>query len=72
MTLCTVNDEQEVVRLKALTKQNLITYALWVLYSADKQINHLKQTDQLTDQIMDGRILTITNNFLKLVEVLWS
>ena len=54
----------EVMRLKAITKQNLTFHALWTLYSADKKIDNLKQTDQLTYEMIDGWIQTATNNFL--------
>ena len=38
-------------------------YSPYFLYSADKKINNLKQTNQLTDETVDNWIRTITDNF---------
>ena len=40
---------------------------MWVLYSADKTINELKQTDQLTDEKVDNWVRTVTENFERMV-----
>ena len=37
------------------------------MYSADKKINNLKQTNQLTDETVDNWIRTSTDNFERLV-----
>ena len=42
-------------------------FALWSLYSADKKINNLKQTNHLTDEIVDNWIRTVTERFERLV-----
>ena len=43
-------DGDETEKLKQIVKQNITVFALWVLYSADKRINHLKQSNKLTDE----------------------
>ena len=48
-------------------KQNLTIFALWTLYSADKKTNELKQTDQLTDEMVDTWVRTATETFERLV-----
>ena len=37
------------------------------MYSADKKINNLKQTNQLTDEIVDNWIRPVTERFERLV-----
>ena len=49
------------------SQTNIIVFALWSLYSADKKINNLKQTNQLTDEIVDNWICTFTEKFERLV-----
>ena len=60
-------DGDETEKLRSVTKQNLTIFALWVLYSADKKINELKQTNQLTDEKVDNWVRTVTENFERLV-----
>ena len=60
-------DGDETDKLKLIAKQNIIVFALWTLYSADKAINNLKQTNQLTDEAVDNWIRTITGKFERLV-----
>ena len=60
-------DGDETDKLKLIAKQNIIVFALWTLYSADKAINNLKQTNQLTDEAVDNWICTITGKFERLV-----
>ena len=47
-------DGDETEKLKLIAKQNIIVFALWSLYSADKKINNLNQTNQLTDESVDN------------------
>ena len=42
-------------------------FALWSLYSAHKKISNLKQTNHLTDEIVDNWIRTVTERFERLV-----
>ena len=60
-------DGDETDKLKLIAKQNMIICALWTLYSADKTINNLKQTNQLTDEAVDNWIRTVTGKFERLV-----
>ena len=60
-------DGDETDKLKRLAKYNITVFALWVLYSADKSINDLKQTNQLTDEMVDNWIQAITDRFERLV-----
>ena len=60
-------DGDETNKLKLIAKQNIIVFALWSLYSADKSINNLKQTNQLTDEAVDNRIRTVNDKFERLV-----
>ena len=53
--------------LKHIAKQNIIVFALWCLYSADKSINNLKRTNKLTDEAVDKWIHTVTDRFERLV-----
>ena len=61
----TNGDERE--KLKWIAKQNITVFALWTLYSADKRINDLKQTNQLTDEKVDNWIQDVTVKFERLV-----
>ena len=47
-------DGDETEKLKLTAKQNIIVFALWCLYSADKKINNLKHTNQLTGESVDN------------------
>ena len=58
-------DETE--KLKWIAEQNINVFALWALYSADKRINDLKQTNQLTDEKVDNWIQAVTVKFERLV-----
>ena len=60
-------DGDETDKLKLMAKQNIIVFALWSLYSADKKINNLKQTNQLKDETVDNWIRTVNDNFERLV-----
>ena len=60
-------DGDETDKLKLMAKQNTSAFALWSLYSADKKINNLKQTNQLKDATIDNWVRTVTNNFERLV-----
>ena len=60
-------DGDEPEKLKRIAKQNITVFALWALYSADKKINDLKQTSQLTDEIVDNSIHDVTDKFERLV-----
>ena len=61
----TNGDETE--KLKWIAKQNITVFAPWALYSADKRINDLKQTNQLTDEKVDNWIQDVTDKFERLV-----
>ena len=60
-------DGDETDKLKLIAKQNIIVFALWTLYSADKSTNNLKRTNKLTDEAVDKWILTVTDGFERLV-----
>ena len=60
-------DGDETEKLQLIAKQNIIVFALWSLYSADKKINNLEQTNQLTDEAVVNWIRTTTDNFERLV-----
>ena len=64
--LSIVTDDQT-AKLKAVITQNLIVYALWVLYCGDKRINELKGKEELTDSKIDNWIEYIVSNFSILV-----
>ena len=64
-TDATNGDETE--KLRVVAKQNIIILALWASYSADKKINRLKQTDQLTDEMVDNWVRTVTHKFERMV-----
>ena len=59
--------DDQIAKLRAVIAQNLIVYALWVLYCGDKRINELKGKDELTDSTIDNWIEYIVSNFSKLV-----
>ena len=60
-------DGDETEKLKWIAKQNIPAFALWALYSADKRINDLKQTNQLTDEKVNNWIQDVTDKFERLV-----
>ena len=60
-------DGDETEKLRSVTIQNVTIFALWVLYSADKKINELKQTDQVTNEKVDNLVRTVTENFERMV-----
>ena len=60
-------DGDETEKLKWIAKQNITVFALWALYSADKRINDLEQTNQLTDEKVDNWIHDVTDKFDRLV-----
>ena len=62
-----VTDGGETDKLKHIAKQNIIVFALWSLYSADKSIDNLKRTNKLTDEAVDKWIHTVTDRFERLV-----
>ena len=64
--LSIVTDDQT-AKLRAVITQNLIVYALWVLYCGDKRINELKGKEELTDSKIDNWIEYIVSNFSILV-----
>ena len=59
--LSIVTDDQ-IAKLRAVITQNLVVYALWVLYCGDKRINELKGKDELTDSTIDNWIEYIVSN----------
>ena len=59
--------DDHIAKLRAVITQNLIVYALWVLYCGDKRINELKGKDELKDTTIDNWIEYIVSNFSKLV-----
>ena len=60
-------DGDETDKLKLIAKQNIIVFAQWSLYSANKSINNLKQTNKLTDEAVDNWVGTVTDRFERLV-----
>ena len=60
-------DGDETDKLKHIVKQNIIVFALWSVYSADKSINNLKRTNKLTDEAIDKWIRTVIDRFERLV-----
>ena len=48
-----IDENDEVNKLRVIIKQNLITYCLWALYTADKKINEFKQLNQISDELID-------------------
>ena len=64
--LSIVTDDQT-AKLRAVITQNLIVYALWVLYCGDKRINELKGKEELTDNKIDNWIECIVSDFSILV-----
>ena len=62
-----VTNGDETEKLKCIVKQNITVFVLWTLYSSDKRINDLKQTNQLTDEKVDNWIKDVTTKFEKLV-----
>ena len=62
-----VTNGDETEKLKCIAKQNITVFVLWTLYSSDKRINDLKQTNQLTDEKVDNWIKDVTTKFEKLV-----
>ena len=62
------NDEDELNQLRIVIKQNLVVYALWVLYSADKSINTLNQQKQITDEVIDAWPQTIMYKYNMLIK----
>ena len=60
-------DGDETENLKRIVKQNITVFVLWALYSADKRINDLKQTNQLSDEKVDNWIHDVTDKFERLV-----
>ena len=62
-----IDDNDEVNKLRAIIKQNLITYCLWTLYTADKKIHEFKQLNQISDELIDTWPLYVIDNFTSLV-----
>ena len=62
------NDEDELNQPRIVIKQNLVVYALWVLYSADKSINTLNQQKQITDEVIDAWPQTIMYKYNMLIK----
>ena len=62
------NDDDELNQLRTVIKQNLVVYALWVLYSADKSINTLKQQKQINDEVIDAWPQTIMYKYTMLIK----
>ena len=46
-------DQPSLSNIKAIIAQNLQVFALWVLYTSDKEINTLKQNNKLDDKTID-------------------
>ena len=49
-----LDEDDELSKLRATIKQNLITYCLWVLYTVDKKINEFKQLNQISDELIEN------------------
>ena len=60
--------EDEEVKLRAIIKQNLITYSLWTLYTAERKINESKLKGELTDEMIDDWPCDVTAKFQLLVK----
>ena len=62
------NDDDELNQLRTVIEQNLVVYALQVLYSADKTINTLKQQKQIKDELIDSWPQTIMYKYTMLIK----
>ena len=58
----------EEVKLRAIIKQNLTTYSLWTLYTAERKINEAKLKNELTDEMIDDWPGNVTAEFQLLVK----
>ena len=61
-------EQDPVNKLNIIIQQNIKVLALWVLYTADKQINTLKQNNELNDKLIDKWPTKVLSNFLSLVQ----
>ena len=46
----------------------MVVYALWVLYSADKSVNTLKQQKQINDELIDSWPTTVMFKYTILIK----
>ena len=61
-------DQPSLSNIKAIIAQNLQVFALWVLYTSDKEINALKQNNKLDDKIIDKWPQHVISHYLRLVQ----
>ena len=61
-------DQPSLSNIRAIIAQNLQVFALWVLYTSDKEINTLKQNNKLDDKTIDEWPQHVLSHYLRLVQ----